>query len=104
MESVLVFNKVSIIIITVIMKWINSAKPLISKCYTDHLWCSPFKRADFHHSTAEWSADPLGVFVIPNLERWVRLSEGTDSSPSAEAGNGFSETSVGAEQVKSQSS
>ncbi|PKU31830.1 hypothetical protein llap_17867 [Limosa lapponica baueri] len=63
------------------------------------------QRSDFHPSTVERSADPpLRMFVIPNVERWVRLTEGTDYSPSVEAENGFSKTSVGAEQVKSQSS
>lgn len=53
----------------------------------------------------ERSADPLlHMFVIPNLEHWVWLTEGTDYSPSGEAENGFSKTSVGPEQVKSQSS
>lgn len=101
----LTFNKVSIII-TVIIKSINSAKPVVSKCYTDHLPCSPsLRRPDFHPGTMERSADPLlHMFAIPNLERWVRLTEGTDYSPSVEAENGFSKTSVGAEQVKSQSS
>lgn len=57
-------------------------------------------------TTAPWNEVQIRrfTFVIPNLERWVQLTEGTDYSPSVEAENGFSKTSVGAEQVKSQSS
>lgn len=51
----------------------------------------------------EQSAGPLLHVFIPSLECWVQLTEGTDPRPSVEAQNGFSKTSVGAEQVKSQS-